>query len=188
MLYFSIEFFYVSYLVWVEITNCMKKCFILIIASLLIQNFAGAKESSGYNSIPHAVWDSDSSNIGRAEIWFQNWTDYTRLFVKSIEDTVTYKRHAYAKTDFKKQYKNAKDLKKLQYLQLLGNIVWTKPQNWEDGNMNEFEWHVDRDQSWTYTNKKLSGYAKVKSGKLHLTIRDYDNTIIDIVSRKRKYK
>ena len=165
-----------------------KKHLFLIIAFSLVQDFASAEENSGYSSIPHTVWDSDSSNIGRAEIWFQDWTDYTRLFVKSIKDTVTYKRHAYAKTDFKKQYKNAKDLKKLQYLQLLGNIVWTKPQNWEDGNTNEFEWHVDRDQSWTYNNKKLSGFAKVESGKLHLTIRDYDDTIIDIVSRKRKYK
>ena len=76
----------------------------------------------------------------------------------------------------------------MQYIQLLGNIVWTKPQNWKDGNLNEFEWHVDRDQNWIYTDKKLSGYAKVKSGKLYLTIRDYDDTIIDIVSRKRKYK
>ena len=166
----------------------MNKHLFLIIVFSLAQGFASAKEKSGYNSIPHAVWDSDSSNIGRAEIWFQDWTDYTRLFVKSIKDTVTYKRHAYAKTDFKKQYKNAKDLKKLQYLQLLGNIVWTKPQNWEDGIANEFEWHVDRDQNWTYINKKLTGSAKVKSGRLHLTIKDYDDTIIEIVSRKRKYK
>ena len=166
----------------------MKKYFILIIALSLVQGFADAKENSGYSSIPHAVWDSDSSNVGRTEIWFQDWTDYTRLFVKSVKDTVTYKRHAYAKTDFKKQYKNAKDLNKLQYLQLLGNIVWTKPQNWEDGNTNEFEWHVDRDQNWMYINKKLTGSAKIKSGRLHLTIKDYNETIIDVVSRKRKYK
>ena len=150
--------------------------------------FVCATENQNYNSIPHSVWDSDSSNIGRAEIWFQDWTDYTRLFVKSVKDTVTYKRHAYAKTDFTEQYKNAKDLNKLQYLQLLGNIVWTKPQNWEDGNTNEFKWHVDRDQNWMYINKKLTGSAKIKSGRLHLTIKDYNETIIDVVSRKRKYK
>ena len=166
----------------------MKKYFILAIALSLVKGFADAKENSGYRSIPHAVWDSDSSNVGRTEIWFQDWTDYTRLFIKSVKDTVTYKRHAYAKTDFKKQYKNAKDLNKLQYLQLLGNIVWTKPQNWEDGITNEFEWHVDRDQNWMYINKKLTGSAKIKSGRLHLTIKDYNETIIDVVSRKRKYK
>ena len=157
-------------------------------AIFFLHYFVNANENQNYSSIPHFVWDSDSSNIGRAEIWFQDWTDYTRLFVKSVKDTVTYKRHAYAKTDFENQYMNAKDFKKLQYIQLLGNISWTKPQNWKDGNLNEFEWHVDRDQNWIYTDKKLSGYAKVKSGKLYLTIRDYDDTIIDIVSRKRKYK
>ena len=166
----------------------MKIYFILMIALSLVQSFVDAKENSGYSSIPHAVWDSDSSNVGRTEIWFQDWTDYTRLFIKSVKDTVTYKRHAYAKTDFKKQYKNAKDLDKLHYLQLLGNISWSKPQNWKDGNTNEFEWYVDRDQNWKYINKKLTGSAKIKSGKLHLTIKDYDNTIIDVVSRKRKYK
>ena len=59
----------------------MKKYLILIIALSVVQGFANAKENSGYGSIPHAVWDSDSSNIGKTEIWFQDWTDYTRLFV-----------------------------------------------------------------------------------------------------------
>ena len=108
-------------------------------AIFFLQYFVNADENQNYSSIPHFVWDSDSSNIGRAEIWFQDWTDYTRLFVKSVKDTVTYKRHAYAKTDFENQYMNAKDFKKLQYIQLLGNISWIKPQNWKDGNLNEFE-------------------------------------------------
>ena len=166
----------------------MKNYIITFLSIFFMHYFACATENQNYSPIPHSVWDSDSSNIGRAEIWFQDWTDYTRLFVKSVKDTVTYKRHAYAKTDFKEQYKNAKDLNKLQYLQLLGNIVWTKPQNWEDGNTNEFKWHVDRDQNWMYINKKLTGSAKIKSGRLHLTIKDYNETIIDVVSRKRKYK
>ena len=166
----------------------MKNYIITFLAMIFVHHFVNAKENQNYSSIPHAVWDSDSSNIGRAEIWFQDWTDYTRLFIKSVKNTVTYKRHAYAKTDFKEQYKNAKDLSKLQYLQLLGNISWSKPQNWKDGNTNEFEWYVDRDQNWIYKNKKLTGYAKIKSGRLHLTIKDYNDTIIDVVSRKRKYK
>ena len=166
----------------------MKNYIITFLLIFIMHYFVCATENQNYSSIPHAVWDSDSSNIGRAEIWFQDWTDYTRLFIKSVKDTVTYKRHAYAKTDFKEQYKNAKDLSKLQYLQLLGNISWSKPQNWKDGNTNEFEWYVDRDQNWIYKNKKLTGYAKIISGRLHLTIKDYNDTIIDVVSRKRKYK
>ena len=47
---------------------------------------------------------------------------------------------------------------------------------------------MDRDQNWTYTNKTLSGEAKISQNKLHLTIKDYDNVIIDVISRYRKYK
>ena len=166
----------------------MKKIIFVTFVTFLLQTPINAGENQSYNSIPHAVWDSDSSNIGTAEIWFQDWTDYTRLFIKSVKDTVIYKRHSYAKTDYNKLYKNAKDFSKVQYLQLLGNINWTGSQNWKDENINEFEWHVDRDQNWMYRNKKLTGSAKIKSGKLYLAIKDYDNTIIKIISRKRKYK
>ena len=51
-----------------------------------------------------------------------------------------------------------------------------------------FKWYVDRDQNWTYTNKTLSGKAKISQNKLHLTIKDYDDVIIDVISRYRKYK
>ena len=139
------------------------------------------------NAIPHYVWDSDSSNVGQTEIWFQDWTDYTRLFVKSIRDTSSIEKHPYAKTDFKDGYKNAREYKKPNYIQLLGNIKWIEPQNWSEDNVNSFTWYVDRDQNWTYTNKTLSGEAKISQNKLHLTIKDYDNVIIDVVSRYRKY-
>ena len=140
------------------------------------------------NAIPHYVWDSDSSNVGQTEIWFQDWTDYTRLFVKSIKDTSSIEKHPYAKTDFKDEYKNAREYQKPNYIQLLGNIQWTEPQDWSENNVNSFEWYVDRDQNWTYTNKTLSGEAKISQNKLHLTIKDYDKVIIDVVSRYRKYK
>ena len=140
------------------------------------------------NAIPHYVWDSDSSNVGQTEIWFQDWTDYTRLFVKSIKDTSSIEKHPYAKTDYKSEYKNARSYEKPNYIQLLGNIQWTGPQNWSDNNVNTFKWHVDRDQNWIYTNKTLSGEAKISQNKLHLTIKDYDDVIIDVISRYRKYK
>ena len=145
-------------------------------------------EEKYINAIPHYVWDSDSSNVGQTEIWFQDWTDYTRLFVKSIQDTSSIEKHPYAKTDFKNKYKNARDYKKPNYIQLLGNIKWNGPQNWSNNNVNTFKWYVDRDQNWTYTNKTLSGEAKIFNKKLHLTIKDYDDVIIDVVSRYRKYK
>ena len=102
----------------------------IIIFSLSIPIKAGElKEKS---VIPYRVWDSDTCNIGQAEVWFQNWVDYTRLFIKSIKDTSIINKHPYAKTDFKKSYLNAKDFTKLNYVQLLGNIKWFENQNWNN--------------------------------------------------------
>ena len=138
--------------------------------------------------IPYRVWDSDTSNIGQAEVWFQNWVDYTRLFIKSVKDTSIVEKHPYAKTDYKKSYLNARNYYKLNYVQLLGNINWLKSQDWSEGVSNDFEWNIDRDQNWYYKNKKLIGSAKIQSGILYLVIKDYNQTIIELEAKARKFK
>ena len=155
---------------------------------IFFSNQVFAENDYGIEKMPHYVWDSDSSNVGQTEIWFQDWTDYTRLFIKSIKDSSSIDKHPYAKTDYDKEYLNAKEYQKPNYIQLLGNIKWTNKQNWSENNSNSFEWYVDRDQNWYYNNKKLSGNAKILKGKLYLQIKDYDDIIIDTVSRYRKYK
>ena len=155
---------------------------------IFFSNQIFAENDYGIEKMPHYVWDSDSSNVGQTEIWFQDWTDYTRLFIKSIKDSSSIDKHPYAKTDYDKEYLNAKEYQKPNYIQLLGNIKWTNKQNWSENNSNSFEWYVDRDQNWYYNNKKLSGSAKILKGKLYLQIKDYDDIIIDTVSRYRKYK
>ena len=147
-----------------------------------------AENNYGNEKMPHYVWDSDSSNVGQTEIWFQDWTDYTRLFIKSIKDSSSIKKHPYAKTDYDKEYLNAKEYVKPNYIQLLGNIKWLGEQNWSENYLNNFEWQVNRDQNWYYINKKLSGSAKIMNDKLYLQIKDYDDIIIDTISRYRKYK
>ena len=156
---------------------------------LLTFNVLAFAENSYFDGkIPHPVWDSDSSNIGQAEIWFQDWTDYTRLLIKSIKDSSSLEKHPYAKTDYEKEYLNAKNYVKPNYVQLLGNIKWTADQNWSENQLNNFEWHIDRDQNWEYTNKILNGNAKIVNNKLYLQILDHDNKIIDVICRYRKYK
>ena len=151
-------------------------------------NVLFAKDNYGNDEMPHYVWDSDSSNVGQTEIWFQDWTDYTRLFIKSINGSSSIEKHPYGKTDYDKGYLNAKDYAKPNYVQLLGNIKWLGKQNWSENHLNNFEWQVDRDQNWYYINKKLFGSAKIMNDKLYLQIKDYDDIIIDTVSRFRKYK
>ena len=155
---------------------------------IFLSNQVFAENDYGIEKMPHYVWDSDSSNVGQTVIWFQDWTDYTRLFIKSIKDSSSIDKHPYAKTDYDKEYLNAKEYQKPNYIQLLGNIKWTNKQNWSENYSNSFEWYVDRDQNWYYNNKKLSGSAKILKGKLYLQIKDYDDIIIDTVSRYRKYK
>ena len=155
---------------------------------IFLSNQVFAENDYGIEKMPHYVWDSDSSNVGQTEIWFQDWTDYTRLFIKSIKDSSSIDKHPYAKTDYDKEYLNAKEYQKPNYIQLLGNIKWTNKQNWSENYSNSFEWYIDRDQNWYYNNKKLSGSAKILKGKLYLQIKDYDDIIIDTVSRYRKYK
>ena len=169
--------------------NCKMKYYLkrpLIL--IFVCNLLFAKTNTSSELIPHYVWDSDSSNIGPAQVWFQDWTDYTRLFIKSIPDTSIVERHPYAKTDFKKTYMNANEYETPNYKQLLGNINWEETQNWEEGHSNNFEWLVNRDQNWAYTNKMLNGSAKILNNKLHLQIKDYNKVIIDLVLRYRKYK
>ena len=160
----------------------------IIIITLCLVSFCYSEENIDPKNIPHYVWDSDSSNIGPAVIWFQDWTDYTRLFIKSTNGSELIEKHPYAKTDFETEYLNAKEITKPTFIQLLGNIEWTNEQNWSDNSINLFNWAVDRDQNWTYKDMDLSGTAKMVKGKLHLTIKNYDKVIIDIISGYRKYK
>ena len=160
----------------------------LLLLLVISADMVFSENDYGIDKMPHYVWDSDSSNVGQTEIWFQDWTDYTRLFIKSIKDSISVERHPYGKTDFDKEYLNAREYQKPNYIQLLGNIKWLGEQNWSENYVNNFEWHVDRDQNWYYTNKNLSGSAKIMNDKLYLQIKDYDKIIIDTVSRFRKYK
>ena len=102
----------------------MKKYLYLIILIYYLTSLVHTGDTEPKNSLPFSVWDSFISSAGSTEIWFQNWSDYTRLFIKSVTDTSLIEKHPYAKTDFKKSYLNARDYYKLNYLQLLGNINW----------------------------------------------------------------
>ena len=110
----------------------------IIIISLCLVSLCYTEENIDPKNIPHYVWDSDSSNIGPAVIWFQDWTDYTRLFIKSTNGSELIEKHPYAKTDFETEYLNAKETTKPTFIQLLGNIEWTNEQDWSDNSINLF--------------------------------------------------
>ncbi len=166
----------------------MKIYKFILFFSLLSMNILISKSPKGLNQIPHSVWDSEESNIGIANVWFQNWTDYERLHICSVTDSFNFEPHPYAVTTFEKKYKNAIPYKGSNHIQLLGNIEWKNDQNWEEGHINKFDWLVNRDQNWTYYNKTLSGSAMIESGKLHLTIEDANEVLIKMKAGSRPYK
>jgi len=166
----------------------MYKYKLKILISTLALSILIAKDPKDLSQIPHTVWDSEESNIGNAKIWFQDWSNYERLHIRSVKDSFNFEPHPYAVTTFEKKYKNAIPYKGSNYIQLLGNIDWEKNQNWEEGHINNFNWLVDRDQNWTYRNKTLSGSAMIDSGKLHLTIRYENELIIELKAESRPYK
>ena len=166
----------------------MHKYKLKILISILVINTLIAKTPKDLNHIPHAIWDSEKSNIGTAKIWFQDWSDYERLHISAIKDSFDFEPHPYAVTTFEKKYKNAIPYKGSNYIQLIGNITWKNDQNWEEGQLNNFDWLVDRDQNWTYRNKTLSGSAMIDSGKLHLNIKDVNELIIELKAEFRPYK
>ena len=136
---------------------------------------------------PYAKWNSISSSIGESEIWFQDWSDYVRLFIKSNIDTVDQEPHPYAHKTFKKAYSNARSLKKINYTQILGNIEWTESPNWSDNKKNQFKWIVNRDSKYTYFNKNLSGTVSIHHDTLDIIIKDYDKTVLEIKALANGY-
>lgn len=132
------------------------------------------------NMPPHAKWNSISSTIGESEIWFQDWSDYVRLFIKSNIDTVEQAPHPYAHKTFKKVYSNARSLEKINYTQIIGNVEWIDEPNWSDNNKNQFKWIVNRDSKYTYFNKNLSGTVSVNHDTLDILIKDYDITVLEL--------
>ena len=143
----------------------MKTNLKILIAINILLSVLYSGDYTSIQKIPYSVWDSDSSNIGPTEIWFQDWVDYTRLFIKSVNGTATIDKHLYSKTDFKQTYLNDRDIEKPTYIQMLGNITWEEKQNWQDGISNKFIWHVNRDQNWDYISSTLSGTAKIVNKK-----------------------
>ena len=160
-----------------------------IIFSIVITCAAYAKNSKDVGQIPYYVWDAEESNIGMTKVWFQNWSDYTRLQISSVTDSSILDPHPYAVTTFQEKYKNPIAHSIANHVLLIGNIYWKNDQqNWENEYENSFDWIIDRDQNWTYWNKTLNGTATLKSGDLDLVIKDEDQIIIKLKAVSRPYK
>ena len=119
----------------------MVKNKIITIISLIIFSCSNSEQENIYFEFP-SRWVSDSGS--KYQIWFQNWSDYTRLFIKVNEDTIMVSPNKYAAIIKGKDYLSPREYEQIIQKQLIGNIKWINKPVWDQGYKNSFNWLVDR--------------------------------------------
>jgi len=137
--------------------------YLLFIFSLLL-----SKTESTSSNI-HDTWRSKDDSKYR--VWFQNWSEYTRLFLTINEDTITVEPNKYAAVNKKKPYLFPKPYKKVYKRQLIGNIEWNeKDVSWRDGYVNTFKYIVDRSNPKLKLPVVFEGLSVIENGVLRLEL------------------
>jgi len=119
----------------------MAKNKIITIILLIILSCSNSDQENIHSIFP-SRWVSDSDN--KYQIWFQNWSDYIRLFIKVNEDTIVVSPNKYAAIIKGKDYLFPKEYEQIMQKQLIGNIEWVNKPVWSQGHKNSFNWLVDR--------------------------------------------
>ena len=154
----------------------MKKIFPLI----LILISCSPSEAEDYQNLAPR-WTS--AEIGHYSVWFQDWSDYTRLVVIENQDTVKIEPSKYAVRIQKKPHLYPKEFEIVIKRQMIGNINWIESPNWTNGVSNSFRWTVDRANPKINLPKSLTGTAKMIDGKLHLNISENSNQLFNLILR-----
>ena len=123
----------------------------------------------------------------RSEVWFQDWSNYKRLFIKIYKDTLKVAPSPYATKTKNKPYLYPKPFKLYEIDQMIGNLFWEKEISWENGYENTFLWKIDRSNPKRRLPINYTGVAKNDNGRLKLVIKDNDNLIFDVLLLPLKY-
>ena len=67
----------------------------------------------------------------RTEVWFQDWSNYTRLFIKTFKDTSEVFPSPYVTRTKNKPYLYPKPYMDFEVEQLIGNLEWDSQVSWE---------------------------------------------------------
>ncbi len=156
----------------------MGKNKVIALILLLIVSCSKVDQKRDDSEFP-SRWVSDSNN--KFEIWFQDWSDYTRLFMKVNEDTIRVYPNQYATVTKNKKYLFPKEYDQIKQKQLIGNIVWVDQPLWLDGYKNSFNWLIDRSNPKinlpvTYKCEALL----IENKKLNLKVFDNEEIIFNI--------
>ena len=142
-----------------------------LISILLYITFTLLHGAYGQNVLPDKWITKDGPKF---EIWFQNWTEYQRLFIKLYTDTVDVKPSQYATMRDDKAYLYPAEYKRVNIKQMIGNITWKGVPSWEDGILNQLSWRVDRSNPKIKLPVTFKGSAKLEGGRLYLNLNSKD--------------
>ncbi len=117
-----------------------NKLFLLTFSILTVSCSSKGSENVNYNF--DGRWVSQENS--KYQIWFQNWSDYKRLFMSISDDTLKVMPNKYAVLTKGKEYLFPKEYTQILKKQLIGNINWEKTPVWEKNKTNTFKWMVDR--------------------------------------------
>ena len=157
------------------------KLYSLIILSALISCSSNIDDT---NDVLNKKWISIEKPV--AELWFQNWSSYERLFLKIVSDTVIVKPSMYVTRKKNKPYLYPKDMKRIEYQQLIGNIYWDEEIIWDNNYENKFTWLVDRSNPKINLPVTYNGSATLIDNRLVIDIKNDNENILNYTFRPSK--
>ena len=124
-----------------------------------------------------------SSDNGHYSVWFQDWSDYTRLVIINSQDTLKIEPSKYAVRTQNKPYLYPKGFDLVTKKQMIGNIEWSESPKWDNEIVNSFIWKVDRANPKINLPKILNGNGSIIDGELHLNVFDNSNQLFSVTLR-----
>tara|TARA_B100001175_G_C19463856_1_gene617968 strand:- start:942 stop:1424 length:483 start_codon:yes stop_codon:yes gene_type:complete len=130
------------------------------------------------NGLKSEKWISRSTP--KCEVWFQNWSNYTRLFITIESDTFEVNPSPYVTEKKGKPYLMPKSYNKVQKQQLIGNLYWDENLNWDDGSNIQAIWEVDRANPKILLPKKYGIDFSISDDILKMLIMNEADTLISV--------
>ena len=153
-----------------------------IVLTLTFVIIGCSSEPDTDNGLKSEKWISTSTP--KCEVWFQNWSDYTRLFVTIESETLEVKPSPYVTEKKGKPYLMPKSYDKVQKQQLIGNLYWDENLNWVDGSNIQAIWEVDRANPKISLPKEYGVNVTIAGDVLKMLISKEADTLISVDLKK----
>ena len=122
----------------------MKKYIKYKLILLLLSIMMSCTSSTNYDENYRLEGRWVSKKDGKYHIWFQDWSDYTRLFMSINSDTLNIAPNKYAAVTKGKKYLFPKEYTQILKNQYIGNINRENTPNRQKSKSKKFRWDVDR--------------------------------------------